>query len=144
MISIIFSPNRQEYNHLLSIKRGQLSYENRKALYKIRKAFEKAVLDRFTIVVSTNCGTGSSTMLKQYFDLVMIDECTQDVEPASLIALHRGYQHARVSSIIAKPIQIIGYLFSLFLCYLFYNSEIIVLTFFSMYLLATTSNWDQL
>lgn len=59
-------------------------------LEKTQEKVFQEIIENADIVIATNCTTGSPLMERQYFDLAVIDEGSQQVEPSTLIPLIRA------------------------------------------------------
>ncbi|KAG7287377.1 hypothetical protein NEMBOFW57_006888 [Staphylotrichum longicolle] len=68
---------------------GQEVYANRKALDEAKKRVENC-----GIVFTTCIGSGLGLLRSQVFDIVIVDEASQQTEPASLVPLVKGCQKA--------------------------------------------------
>lgn len=54
------------------------------------EAAQSALLDRAQVVLATAAGAEANVLGDRIFDLVVLDEATQSVDPVSLVALQRG------------------------------------------------------
>lgn len=69
------------------IKRDKIIQDKSKTLKEIEQQMFDDILSQADVVVSTNCMAGYEKMIEQYFDLAVIDEGSQQVEPSTLIPL---------------------------------------------------------
>lgn len=61
--------------------------DKQNTLKELEQAIFNDILAGADIVISTNCMAGSELMINQYFDLAVVDEGSQQIEPSSLIPL---------------------------------------------------------
>lgn len=54
------------------------------------EAAQSTVLDHAQVILATAAGAEASVLAERTFDLVVLDEATQSVDPVSLVALQRG------------------------------------------------------
>ena len=68
---------------------GQVIYDNHRAMRAAKKMVRKA-----TLVFTTCIGAGLGLLRDQAFDIVVVDEASQQTEPASLVPLTKGCRKA--------------------------------------------------
>lgn len=91
-----YSARIDDYNELRSKMAITLTKSEHARLTKVTAQYKRHLLDQAQIVVSTCIGAGSTPMLYQNFDIIMIEEATKDIEPACLIPILRATSDAKV------------------------------------------------
>lgn len=85
------------HDYLFMKSQLNLSKQHREQLRLLQRQYEISVLRRYAVVFSTCCGAGDSRLKSLEFDLILIDEATQDHEPSCLIPIMKGSANAKVA-----------------------------------------------
>jgi len=74
-----------------------LSDTEKNQLRDLEYTFAKNLVEKFSVVVSTCCGAGNMIMKHNQFDMVIVDEAGQEIEPMVLVPILRATLYPNVS-----------------------------------------------